>query len=125
MSEEETFPNSYHLYQQERSNGLVWKLSLSAELPKVRILSSAMATLGGQRILFESVSRLGYCHLMVISLFSFVRFSEASAFIRTSSFQKLPTGLQSSSDSHVYPLLLAAITDMLHPFSDTHFFRCQ
>jgi len=72
-----------------------------------------MATLGAQRNLSESVRRLGYCHPMIISFLSFLRFSETFAFIRTSSFQKRPTGLQSSSDTYLNPLV-AAIVDMLH-----------
>jgi hypothetical protein len=85
-----------------------------------------MATLGGQRIPFESVSRVGlYCHPMVISFVPSLRFSETSVFIRTSSLQKLPTGLQSSSDSYRNPFLLGAIRYMLHPFSDSHLFRFQ
>jgi hypothetical protein len=72
-----------------------------------------MATLGGQRILFKSVRRLGYRHPepMVIS---FCHSSASLKLRRLSGFQKLPTGLQSSSDSFLNPLLLAAITDMLH-----------
>src|SRR5258708_5198114 len=100
----------------QQSHSSIWKLSLSAELSKVRILSSAMAALGGQRIPFESVSRLGLCcHSMVISLMSSFRFFETSAVIRTASLQKLPTDLQSSSESYRNPFLLAAITDILYP----------
>jgi hypothetical protein len=70
----------------QQSHSSIWKLSLSAELSKVRILSSAMAALGGQRNPFESVSHLGLCcHSMVISFMSSLRFSETSAFIRTAS----------------------------------------
>ena len=93
-------------------------LNLSAELSMARILSSAIVTLGGQRVLFESVSRLGYsspfCHF-----FGFLKVLRLSGLPAFRSY-----GLQSSSDSHVSPLLLAAITDMLHPFSDRHFLRC-
>ena len=64
----------------------------------------------------ECVRRLVFCHPepMVISFLSSLCFSETAVFIRISSFQKLPTGLQSSSDSYLNPLLLAATTDMLH-----------
>jgi hypothetical protein len=81
----------------------------SAELPNIQILSSAMATLGGQRIPFESVRRLGYCHPMAISFLSFLRFAEISAFSGTSSFEKRASNLAA-----INALLLAAITDMLH-----------
>ena len=41
-------------------------------------------------------------------------FSEASAFSKTPSSQKLSTGLQSNSDSYLNSVILAAIIDMLH-----------
>jgi len=94
----------------QRSHPSIWKLSLSAELPKIQILSSAMATLGDQRIQFESVRRLGYCHPMAIFFLSFLCFAEASAFSGTSSFRNDPP----ASNLAAINALLAAITDMLH-----------
>jgi len=69
-----------------------------------------MATLGDQRIQFESVRRLGYCHPMAIFFLSFLCFAEASAFSGTSSFRNDPP----ASNLAAINALLAAITDMLH-----------
>jgi len=56
---------------------------------KVRLLSSA-TTLGAQLILFERVRRLGYCHPLVISFLSFLRFFENSTLSGLLTFRNYP-----------------------------------